>query len=132
MPIIKILPHASLCPKGNHQRGARHQHLRSLAREPSEIEHACDMSAACTTCHVIVREGFNAPTKSKKPKRICWTALGGLEANPAFELPGHRGGQDLTIEIPKYTINHAARITDRRATVQACHARFFSIPKPLA
>ena len=29
-----------------------------------DIEHACEMSCACTTCHVIIREGFDSLEES--------------------------------------------------------------------
>ena len=32
----------------------------ALLRNDIDIEHACEMSCACTTCHVIVREGFES------------------------------------------------------------------------
>ncbi|MBD0122786.1 2Fe-2S iron-sulfur cluster binding domain-containing protein, partial [Acinetobacter baumannii] len=33
---------------------------QSLLNKGIKIEHACDMSCACTTCHVIVRKGFDS------------------------------------------------------------------------
>lgn len=32
--------------------------ITAAKRNGLAIEHACEMSCACTTCHVIVREGF--------------------------------------------------------------------------
>ena len=61
MPVIKILPHATLCPQGTELQVAPGTSIcEALLDNHIEIEHACDMSAACTTCHVIVRQGFNS------------------------------------------------------------------------
>ena len=61
MPIIKILPHAELCPTGAElQATAGSTICEVLLENHINIEHACDMSCACTTCHVIVREGFKS------------------------------------------------------------------------
>ncbi len=73
------------------------------------IEHACDMSCACTTCHVIVREGLPLARTSWTEDRRGLAGPGlGAGAAIAPELPGHRWPHsDLTVEIPRYTINHA-------------------------
>ena len=61
MTTIKILPHAALCPEGKTIQAAPGTSVcEALLENGVEIEHACDMSCACTTCHVIVREGFNS------------------------------------------------------------------------
>jgi 2Fe-2S ferredoxin len=78
MPIIKILPHPEYCPQGAEiSAPAGTSICEALLDNGINIEHACDMSCACTTCHVIVREGFKLaerdPTRAKK---TCWTAPG--------------------------------------------------------
>ncbi len=61
MPVIKILPHAELCPQGAELQAAAGSTICEVLLENHiNIEHACDMSCACTTCHVIVREGFKS------------------------------------------------------------------------
>ena len=61
MPVIQILPHAELCPQGAQlDVPAGTTICEALLDNHINIEHACDMSCACTTCHVIVREGFNS------------------------------------------------------------------------
>ena len=59
MPIIKILPHAEYCPQGKEIEAPSGTSVcEALLDNHIEIEHACELSCACTTCHVIVREGF--------------------------------------------------------------------------
>ena len=59
MPIIRILPHAEYCPEGRLlEAPAGTSICEALLDNEIAIEHACDMVCACTTCHVIVREGM--------------------------------------------------------------------------
>lgn len=108
MPIIKILPHATLCPQGQSITAAPGTSIcEALLENGIEIEHACDMSAACTTCHVIVREGFNSLNEIEDTEEDLLDRAWGLEPNSRLSCQAIVAGQDLTVEIPKYTINHA-------------------------
>lgn len=108
MPIIKILPHATLCPQGAEITAAPGTSIcEALLDNHIEIEHACDMSAACTTCHVIVRQGFNSLNEIEETEEDLLDRAWGLEPNSRLSCQAIVAGQDLTVEIPKYTINHA-------------------------
>ena len=108
MPTIKILPHASLCPEGKEITAAPGTSIcEALLENHIEIEHACDMSAACTTCHVIVRQGFNSLNEMEETEEDLLDRAWGLEPDSRLSCQAIVAGQDLTIEIPKYTINHA-------------------------
>ncbi len=108
MPIIKILPHATLCPEGKEITAAPGTSIcEALLENHIEIEHACDMSAACTTCHVIVRKGFNSLNEMEETEEDLLDRAWGLEPDSRLSCQAIVAGQDLTIEIPKYTINHA-------------------------
>lgn len=108
MPIIKILPHATLCPQGKEITAAPGTSIcEALLENHIEIEHACDMSAACTTCHVVVREGFNSLNEIEDTEEDLLDRAWGLEPNSRLSCQAIVAGQDLTVEIPKYTINHA-------------------------
>ena len=51
----------TLCPEGKTiERAAGTSVCEALLENDIAIEHACDLSCACTTCHVIVREGFDS------------------------------------------------------------------------
>ena len=108
MPHIKILPHPDLCPEGKEFDTPSGQNLcRSLLDHGIEIEHACGMSRACTTCHVIVREGFNTLTPSDEDEDDLLDRAWGLTPVSRLSCQVEVLNQDLTIEIPRYTINYA-------------------------
>ena len=108
MPQIVILPHAVLCPDGAVIDAPAGKSLcDAMLDSDVDIEHACEKSCACTTCHVVIREGFGSlgdPTdKEEDLLDMAW----GLEANSRLSCQVVLGDEDLVVEIPKYTINHA-------------------------
>ena len=108
MPTIKILPHAALCPEGKTIEAAPGTSVcEALLENGIEIEHACDMSAACTTCHVIVRQGFGSLNEMDETEEDLLDRAWGLEPDSRLSCQAIVAGADLTVEIPKYTINHA-------------------------
>ena len=61
MPTIKVLPHPEYCPQGAQLSAPAGTSIcEALLDNGIAIEHACDMSCACTTCHVIVRQGIKS------------------------------------------------------------------------
>jgi ferredoxin, 2Fe-2S len=108
MPVIKILPHASLCPEGKEFSVDPGTILcRAMLDHSIAIEHACELSCACTTCHVIVREGFASLEGSEEKEDDMLDKAWGLSAFSRLSCQMVVAQADLTIEIPKYTINHA-------------------------
>jgi 2Fe-2S ferredoxin len=108
MPIIKILPHPEYCPKGASIDAPTGTSIcEALLDHDIEIEHACDMSCACTTCHVVVREGFNSLGELDEAEEDLLDRAWGLEATSRLSCQAILAQQDVTIEIPKYSINHA-------------------------
>ena len=108
MPQIVVLPHIELCPEGAVIDAKAGMSLcDALLGNDVEIEHACEKSCACTTCHVIVREGFNALTPSEELEDDLLDKAWGLEPNSRLSCQVILGNDDLVIEIPKYTINMA-------------------------
>ena len=108
MPIIKILPHAELCPQGaviNAPRGT--SICEALLENGVALEHACDMSCACTTCHVIVVEGIRSLNEMEEGEEDLLDRAWGLAPNSRLGCQAIVAGADLVVEIPKYTINHA-------------------------
>ncbi|MNT91177.1 2Fe-2S ferredoxin [compost metagenome] len=79
----------------------------ALLAHDIEIEHACEMSCACTTCHVIVREGFNSLPPSDDLEDDMLDKAWGLEAQSRLSCQAIVTSEDLVVEIPRYTINHA-------------------------
>ena len=65
------------------------------------------MSAACTTCHVVVRQGFNSLNASEEIEDDLLDRAWGLEPQSRLSCQAILAQQDVTIEIPRYSINHA-------------------------
>ncbi|MCM3564213.1 ISC system 2Fe-2S type ferredoxin [Hydrogenophaga intermedia] len=108
MPIIKILPHAEYAPEGKTITAPAGTSIcEALLENQVNIEHACDMSCACTTCHVIVREGYNSLNAPEEEEEDLLDRAWGLEPQSRLSCQAILAQQDVTIEIPKYTINHA-------------------------
>ena len=108
MATIKILPHPEYCPQGAQiQASAGTSVCEALLENNIPIEHACDMSGACTTCHVIVREGFQSLNEMDESEEDLLDRAWGLEPNSRLACQAIVDRQDLVVEIPKYSINHA-------------------------
>ena len=108
MPIITVLPHESLCPGGARIDAATGITIcKALLNADIEIEHACEMSCACTTCHVIVREGFDSLNESREDEDDLLDMAWGLTPQSRLSCQVKVAQQDLLVELPKYTINHA-------------------------
>ena len=73
-----------------------------------DIEHACEMACACTTCHVILREGFDSLEESDETEDDLLDKAWGLEPDSRLSCQVIVGEDDLVIEIPKYTINQVS------------------------
>jgi len=111
MTEVVVLPHDTLCPEG-----------RTIAAEPGrtlcdtlleagiEIEHACEKSCACTTCHVIVREGFDSLAEATEKEDDLLDKAWGLEMTSRLSCQARVGDERLVLEIPRYTLNHASEL----------------------
>jgi 2Fe-2S ferredoxin len=109
VPQIVILPHAKLCPEGAViETEAGKSVCDVLLDNDIHIEHACEKSCACTTCHVIVREGFDSLNEATETEEDLLDKAWGLEAQSRLSCQSIVADEDLVIEIPKYTINHAS------------------------
>ncbi len=107
MPRIKVLPHAELCPQGaEFEAPAGVSICDALLEHDVDIEHACEKSCACTTCHVILREGFDSLEPAEDKEEDLLDKAWGLEANSRLSCQARVAGADLTVELPRYTINY--------------------------
>jgi 2Fe-2S ferredoxin len=106
MPKIIFLPHEELCPDGAVVEAAEGETILDVALKNNiEIEHACEKSCACTTCHVIVREGFDSLEESDELEDDMLDKAWGLEAESRLSCQAQVADEDLVVEIPKYTVN---------------------------
>jgi 2Fe-2S ferredoxin len=106
MPQLIVLPHVELCPEGAViDAKAGETICDTLLANGIVIEHACEKSCACTTCHVIIREGFEALDASEEQEDDLLDKAWGLEPTSRLSCQAKVDGSDLVIEIPRYTIN---------------------------
>ena len=79
----------SYCPLGDEIEAAPGTSIcEALLENGIAIEHACEMSCACTTCHVIVREGFDSLGEMDEIRGRPARPRLGPDADLAPVLPG--------------------------------------------
>ncbi len=106
MTKIIFLPHEELCPEGAVVEAEPGTTILDAALENGiELEHACEKSCACTTCHVVVREGFDSLNEPTEEEEDMLDKAWGLEPESRLGCQAEIADQDLVVEIPKYTIN---------------------------
>ena len=109
MPKLTVLPHPDICPEGAviDQAPVGESICRVLLDNHIEIEHACELSCACTTCHVIIKHGFDSLDDATDSEEDLLDRAWGLAPTSRLSCQARMAEEDLTIEIPRYTINHA-------------------------
>jgi 2Fe-2S ferredoxin len=108
MPQIIVLPHQELCPEGAViEAMAGVSICDNLLDHDIDIDHACDKACACTTCHVIVREGYKSLEPAEEKEEDLLDKAWGLEPFSRLSCQAIVSDADLVVEIPKYSINMA-------------------------
>lgn len=106
MTQIVVLPHGELCPDGAVIEAAPGQSVcDALLENDIEIEHACEKSCACTTCHVVVREGFSSLEPADELEEDLLDKAWGLEPCSRLSCQAKVADTPLVIELPRYTVN---------------------------
>ncbi|MRI34544.1 ISC system 2Fe-2S type ferredoxin [Endozoicomonas sp. OPT23] len=109
MPQVVVLPHEELCPEGAvFEAEAGVTVCDAALANGVEIEHACEKSCACTTCHVVVREGFDSMEEADELEEDLLDKAWGLEPESRLSCQSLIGDKDLVVEIPKYTLNQVS------------------------
>ncbi len=106
MTQLIVLPHPTLCPEGTVIDAAPGDSIcDALLDGGVEIEHACEKSCACTTCHVVIREGFQSLEAADELEEDLLDKAWGLEPTSRLSCQAIVAEVPLVVEIPKYTIN---------------------------
>jgi ferredoxin, 2Fe-2S len=106
---LTVLPHDTLCPEGRQIEAAPGTSIcDTLLANGIEIEHACEKSCACTTCHVIVREGYDSLEPPTEKEDDLLDKAWGLELTSRLSCQARVKDEPITVEIPKYTINQVS------------------------
>jgi 2Fe-2S ferredoxin len=109
MPKLTFLPHPVICPRGKTVEVESGTSICDAALDSGiAIEHACEKACACTTCHVIVREGFKSLLPAEEKEEDLLDKAWGLEVESRLSCQAKVRDADLVIEIPRYTINLAS------------------------
>jgi len=109
MARIKIWPHEEICPNGAEIESLPEETICEAAlRNNIKIEHACEMSCACTTCHIYINTGYDSLDPPTDDEDDYLDKAWGLKPESRLSCQAKISDQDLVIEIPKYTINHAS------------------------
>ena len=109
MPKITIKPHSEICPKGAEIEAKKGSSLcEAMLDNKINIEHACELSCACTTCHCIVREGFESLEEPSETEEDMLDKAWGLEPQSRLSCQIYPGKKDLVVELPKYTVNQVS------------------------
>ncbi len=106
MPKITVLPQAELCPEGasfDVEPGI--SICDALLQNGVHIEHACEKSCACTTCHVYIRTGYNSLASPTEDEDDYLDKAWALAPDSRLSCQAQVASCDLTVEIPKYTLN---------------------------
>ncbi len=106
MTTLIVLPHVELCPDGAVIDAEPGQSIcDALLQNDIAIDHACEKSCACTTCHVVVRDGFGSLEPAEELEEDLLDKAWGLEPTSRMSCQALVGDTPLTVEIPKYSIN---------------------------
>src|SRR5256885_17071471 len=102
MPKLKVLPGHAICPEGTEIEAEPGKSIcDTLLEHHIDIEHACEKQAACTTCHVILRQGYDSlePAEEKEADMLdkAWV----LEATSRLSCQPKLAAADLVSAITK-------------------------------
>jgi len=108
MTQIKVLPNPDVCPNGlDIEVKAGKILCDALLAAGVEIEHACDGVSACSTCHIIIREGYGSLSPAADEEEDQLDKAWGLTTTSRLACQVKIGQTPLTIELPRYSLNHA-------------------------
>ena len=114
MPKIQFLPHENFCPEGKIiEVGSGTSICDAALSNGISIEHACEKSCACTTCHVYVRKGYDSLAEPSEGEEDYLDKAWGLDLESRLSCQAKVADEDLVIEIPRYTINLASEASGR-------------------
>lgn len=106
MPKIKFLAHEEICPQEKTVEVEKGTSICDAALQNDiPIEHACEKSCACTTCHVYVRNGYDSLEEPSELEEDFLDKAWGLDMDSRLSCQAKVQDQDLVVEIPRYTIN---------------------------
>jgi ferredoxin, 2Fe-2S len=78
------------------------------------LEHACGGNCACTTCHVIVKQGFNKLGESSEQEEDLLDKAPGLTPTSRLGCQAVIDDPDaeIVVVVPRYTINQVSEAAE--------------------
>lgn len=108
MTRINVLPHPEYAPEGVSIEVAGKTTLcDALLEHGVDIEHACGKVGACTTCHVVAIRGFDSLNPVDENEEDMLDRAWGLQPHSRLSCQAIVGSEDIVVDIPRYSINHA-------------------------
>ncbi|MDF3035199.1 MAG: fdx [Paucimonas sp.] len=108
MPKITVLPHPEFAPGGAVFDAEQGTTLcDALLDHGVDIEHACGKVGACTTCHVVVTQGFQSLNELDENEEDMLDRAWGVQPNSRLSCQAIVADEEVVVELPRYTINHA-------------------------
>ncbi|WP_425619666.1 ISC system 2Fe-2S type ferredoxin [Buchnera aphidicola] len=107
MPIVLFLPHKIILPTGAKLQANKGETILNVAlRNNIKLEHACEQSCACSTCHCIIRKGFSSVLGWSEKEEDILDKAWGLESESRLSCQAIIGDVDIEVEIPLYNLNY--------------------------
>ncbi len=108
MTQVTVLPNPGLCPAGKDLNIRPGRRLSDALLDAGlSMEHACDGACACSTCHVIIRQGFDSLREASEEEEDRLEQAWGLTATSRLSCQVVVAGEPLVVELPRYSLNHA-------------------------
>ncbi|EJT84906.1 ferredoxin, 2Fe-2S type, ISC system [Pseudomonas putida S11] len=110
MPLVTFLPHEKFCPEGLTVEVEPGTNILELAHDHHiEMESACGGVKACTTCHCIVRKGFDSLEEADELEEdMLRQRPGAWRLNRASAARWLSLTRTWSSRSPTYSLNHAA------------------------
>lgn len=107
MPSIFFYPHKIIIPKGLTVYAKKGESILDIALSNNiQIDHACEKSCACCTCHCIIRKGFFSLSECTEQEEDLLDKAWGLERFSRLSCQTKIGIENIEVEIPFYNVNY--------------------------
>ena len=98
------MPKVTYLPFNITVEGQEGENLLDLAlRHDLKIEHNCGGNCACSTCHVVVREGFDSLAPSQTDEEDQLDEAEGLTLTSRLSCQAKLSSKDLIVFVPQGT-----------------------------
>ncbi|WP_343184036.1 ISC system 2Fe-2S type ferredoxin [Buchnera aphidicola (Ceratovacuna keduensis)] len=107
MPKILFLPNKIILPNGAEIIAKTGETILDAALKNNiQIEHACEKSCACTTCHCIIKKGFSSLSKCSEKEEDTLDKAWNVEEKSRLSCQTKIGKKNIIVEIPYYSSNY--------------------------